>query len=237
VQKRRPGASDCCDCTGVCSAPVGGSCGVCEAVYGAACVAGACATHTPTSTPTVTRTPSNTRTVTSTPTVTQTPSITQTRTITPTRTVTQTRTPSQTPTITQTPTATRTPSQTGTPTPTYIPAATPMSQNSLISLDAGIIRCNSTSFSGSGVRVSLVTAPGSVQPVGLSLLDVVADGTTSVTITVGTTVLPTMVLAANVHQVREYPAAIVASSYAAVYATQSGTANVTVFACWVTARP
>lgn len=71
-----PGSNDACDCTGVCSAPVGGSCGVCTIVRGASCVNGAAATHTPTRTPTSTRTPTATHTITSTPLATSTPTTT-----------------------------------------------------------------------------------------------------------------------------------------------------------------
>src|SRR5574337_486159 len=68
-----PSSNDACDCSGVCSAPVGGSCGVCTIVRGASCVNGAAATYTPTRTPTSTRTPTATRTITSTPLATSTP--------------------------------------------------------------------------------------------------------------------------------------------------------------------
>lgn len=73
------GPLDCCNCSGVCAAPVGNSCGgSCTVVYGAACVSGGCVTHTPTKTATPTRTATNTRTFTSTPTSTNTPAPTAT---------------------------------------------------------------------------------------------------------------------------------------------------------------
>ena len=73
-----PGSHDCCDCSGVCGAPVGGTCGDCTAVYGAACITGACRTYTPTRTLTVTPTQTPTRTFTVTRTRTQTPTETPT---------------------------------------------------------------------------------------------------------------------------------------------------------------
>lgn len=52
-----PGANDCCQLTGFCGPPSGGTCVLGSAVYAAGCSMGACSTFTPTPTATSTPTP------------------------------------------------------------------------------------------------------------------------------------------------------------------------------------
>ncbi len=48
---KTPGASDCCQCTEFCAAPIAGTCGGCSVVYGASCAGGVqCVSRTPTTT-------------------------------------------------------------------------------------------------------------------------------------------------------------------------------------------
>lgn len=187
-----PGASDCCDYTGTCSAPLGGSCGIGSIVSGAACVAGACATYTPTWTPS------------------------------PTRTATPTRTPTPTRTVTNTPTVT------ATATVTHVPASTPMGSQAVV-LAPGQIKYRQQAFASTTTAVALVPEIAG-QRIAVTYLEVVADGVTVVSVTAGTTTLTFPFITANLgqKQVRTFTVPLVSAVGGDIYASQTGSANVTV---------
>lgn len=213
---------------------------------------------TPTPTPTDTETPTPTATATATPTPTHTPGANDCcacgdfcwipstthkcgvctvvfgavctndgcSTPSPTSTPLNTATPTSTPTVTLTPTVTATPPATSTPTPTYLVYATPVA-TWIAPINPGLSSFDIIPFSVQSTPVSLV-------PVGVGhramvgYLDVVADGATTVTVTVPPLSFPFVFAADLSHQRVTFAAPWVPTTTQTIYATQSGTAAVTI---------
>lgn len=146
---------------------------------------------------------------------------------TPTETPTKTPTQTKTKTPTSTPTITRTPTTTPTPTQTYVPAATPVSTFTTYEFPNGIAKFATTAFSVQTARVQILAAAVPTQRVGIFYLDVSADGATTVSVVVGGATFP-FVFGAAGHLVREFPKTVLLPTNVDAYATQSGTAAVTV---------